>query len=86
MNTPEFDALINHITACAKCHAKHDIYCKTGRTLWIDDKAASIAQFDALKTRQYWLNDVKHNWPQYYVEIKNKIVEKFNAKLATNDK
>ena len=74
MNTPEFDTLINHITACA------DIYCKIGCELWIDDKAASIAQFDELKTRQYWLNDVKYNWPQYYVEIKNKIVEKFNEK------
>lgn len=85
-NTPEFDALINHITACAKCHARHDIYCKVGRELWIDDKASSIAHFDALKTRQYWLNDVKMNWPHYYLQIEQKVVEIFNRKLATNDK
>jgi len=47
-NTPEFDALINHITERSKCHPRHDIYCKIGRELWIDDKASSIAHFDEL--------------------------------------
>ena len=37
MNTPEFDDLMNHTTACDKCHAKHDIYCKIGRELWINN-------------------------------------------------
>lgn len=80
MNTPEFDAFINHVTACAKCHAKHDIYCKVGRELWIDDKAAFIANLETLTDRQYWLGVIAKNNPQYIEQIKNKVLEKFEGK------
>lgn len=85
-NTIQFESFVNHFTACKQCRPRHDIYCEVGRELWIDDKASSIAHFDALKTRQYWLNDVKMNWPHYYLQIEKKVVEIFNRKLTTNDK
>ena len=80
MNTPEFDDLMNHTTACAKCHAKHDIYCKIGRELWIDDQAAFIANLEALKDRQYWLGVIAKNNPKYIEQVKNKVLEKFEGK------
>ena len=86
MNNPEFDAFVNHFCACPNCHPRHDRYCVDGRNLWIDNQAAFIANLETLKERQYWLNDVKHNWPHYYLQIEQKVVDIFNRKLATNDK
>ena len=79
-NTPEFDAFINHVTGCAKCHARHEIYCKTGRELWIDEKAAFIANLETLADRQYFLSVAAKNSPQYIEQIKKRVLEKFEGK------
>lgn len=85
-NTIQFESFVNHFTACKQCRPRHNIYCAVGRDQWIDDKAAFIANLETKAERQYWLNDVKHNWPHYYLQIEQKVVEIFNRKLATNDK
>lgn len=75
-NTPEFDALTNHVTACDCCHPMHEIYCVGGRNLWIDNQAAFIANLETLKERQYWLGVIAKNSPKYIEQIKKRVLEK----------
>lgn len=79
-NTPEFDALTNHVTACDCCHPMHEIYCVGGRNLWIDNQAAFIANLEALRDRQYWLSVIAKNSPKYIEQIKKRVLEKFEEK------
>lgn len=79
-NTPEFDALMNHVTACDCCHPMHEIYCAEGRNLWIDDKAAFIANLETKSARQYWLEQVKKNHRHYAAMIEKRTIDTFNAK------
>ena len=79
-NTPEFEVFTNHWAGCAKCHPRHDIYCKAGRELWIDEKAAFIANLETLADRQYFLSVAAKNSPQYIEQIKKRVLEKFEEK------
>jgi hypothetical protein len=80
LNTPEFDAFTNHWTDCPHCRPRYDIYCKTGRELWIDDKAAFIANLETLADRQYFLSVAVKNSPKYIEQIKKRVLEKFEGK------
>ena len=80
MNPPEFDAFTNHWTSCPDCKPRSDHYCKTGRELWIDEKAAFIANLETLADRQYFLIVIAKNHPQYIEQVKNKVLEKFEGK------
>lgn len=77
INTPQFDAFVNHFTSCAFCRPRHNIYCGWGRKLWIDDKAAFVARLETKKKRQYWLNEMKKQEPKYIDAIKQKVLEFF---------
>lgn len=52
-NTIQFESFVNHFTACKQCRPRHNIYCAVGRDLWIDDKAAFIANLETKAERQY---------------------------------
>ena len=80
MNTPQFDAFVNHYTACPKCHPMHNIYCIGGRNLWIDNQAAFVANLETLKERQYWLSIIAEQSPHYIARIKQRVKELFEAK------
>ena len=80
MNTPEFDNLVNHYTACPHCKPRNDVYCIGGRNLWIDDQAAFVASLSTLAERQYWLGEIKRDAPKFIERIKAKVLEKFKAK------
>jgi hypothetical protein len=81
MNTPEFESFVNHYTACPHCKPRNDVYCIGGRNLWIDDKAAFIADLETLAERQYWIAQTKKMSPQYVEKIKAVVVKKFKARL-----
>ena len=83
MNTPEFEAFVNHWAGCANCHPRHDRYCVGGRNLWIDDQAAFIANLDTLKERQYWINEMKKQCPQYIERIKESVRSRFKLKVVS---
>lgn len=80
INTPEFESFVNHYAACPHCKPRNDVYCETGRELWIDDKAAFVANQPDLKGRQYWLSVIEQNAPKFIERIKAKVLEKFKAK------
>ena len=80
MNTPEFDNLVNHYTACSHCKPRNDVYCIGGRNLWIDDQAAFVASLSTLAERQYWLGEIARDAPKFIERIKAKVLEKFKAK------
>jgi hypothetical protein len=83
MNTPEFEDFVNHWTGCRNCRPRHDIYCGWGRKLWIDDKAAFIADLETLGERQYWLAQTQKISPQYVERIKEAVIEKFKLKVVS---
>ena len=80
MNTPEFESLVNHYTACSHCKPRNDVYCVGGRNLWIDDQAAFVASLSTLAERQYWLGEIARDAPKFIERIKAKVLEKFKAK------
>ena len=80
MNTPEFDAFVNHFCACPNYYPRHDRYCVDGRNLWIDYQAAFVANLETLKERQYWLSVIAKNCPKYIEQIKKRVLEKFEGK------
>ena len=50
------------------------------RNLWIDYKAAFVANLETLKERQYWLGVIAKNSPKYIEQIKKRVLEKFEGK------
>lgn len=80
MNTPEFTTLVNHYTACPNCKPRNDVYCETGRNLWIDEQAAFVASLGTLAERQYWLSVIEQNAPKFIDDIKISVLDKFEGK------
>jgi len=74
------EALINHLnnhTNC--CYAPNDRYCEWGRQLWIDDKVQAVLDEPSLTARQYQLEQMARNIPQWLDEIKRRVAERFEA-------
>ena len=80
INTPEFDSFVNHYTSCTHCKPRNDIYCETGRKLWIDEQAAFVANLETLAERQYWLSVIAKEAPKFIERVKAKVLDKFKAK------
>jgi hypothetical protein len=80
MNTPEFNSLVNHYTACPHCKPQHNVYCVDGRNLWIDEQAAFVASLATLTERQYWLSVIAKDVPKFVEKIKAQVLEKYRAK------
>jgi len=74
------EALINHLnnhTNC--CYAPNDRYCEWGRQLWIDDKVQAVLDEPSLTDRQYQLEQMARNIPQWLDEIKRRVADRFEA-------
>lgn len=72
-NNIQFESFVNHFTSCKQCRPQHGIYCAVGRELWIDDKAAFIANMDNINDRRYWLAQIEKNDKKYITEIKKRL-------------
>lgn len=80
MNSPEFESFVNHYAACAHCKPRNDVYCDAGRKLWIDDKAAFVANLETLAERQYWLSVIEQEAPRFIDDIKVGVLDKFRGR------
>jgi len=79
--TPAHEALINHasVRGVTCCHPMSGRYCAIGRELWIDDKVQAVLDEPSLTDRQYQLEQMARNIPQWLDEIKRRVAERFEA-------
>ena len=80
INTAEFESFVNHYTACTHCKPRNDVYCETGRKLWIDEQSAFVANLETLAERQYWLSVIEQNAPKFIDDIKISVLDKFRGR------
>lgn len=79
--TPDHSALINHLMLKRRCcWAPGGRFCAEGRELWLEDKAAFVADMPALTDRRHWMAMIRQNAPEFAGEVEGRVIERFQNK------